>query len=78
METKTVPNTVHGMPEPEFRGLWIQKLWLAMAKTGKGYRRATGRYTGKQDPKTGEWDRRKDKLGTTKLTRRLALKMQVA
>jgi len=60
------------MNEREFSVLWVRQLWLAMARTGKGYRRDSGRNTGKGD------DRRKDKVGTTKLTRRLALKVQVA
>lgn len=74
---KMKPNTVHGIPEPEFRGLWIQKLWLAMAKTGKGYRRDSLRHTGGLTA-TGEPDRRKDKIGTSKLQRRLMLRVQVA
>jgi hypothetical protein len=71
-------NTVMGIPEPEFRGLWIQRLWLAMAKTGKGFKRASVRHTGRLDVKTGERDCRKDKLASTKLMRRLAQKCQVA
>ena len=62
-------NTVMGHPERVFRDAWISVLWKAMANTGKGYRRHSLRNTGR-----GE-DRRKDKFGTTKLSRRLALQV---
>ena len=60
-------NTVMGHPETVFRTAWIEVLWKAMAKTGNGYKRHSLRNTGRGD------DRRKDKFGTTKLSRRLAL-----
>jgi len=67
------PNTVMGMPEPEFRGIWISKLWQAMAMTGNGYRRPSLR-------RTGKGERRPDKAGmmATKLARRLMQRCQVA
>ena len=61
-------NTVMGMPESTFRGIWVSKLWQAMLKTGKGYKRSSQRHTGK------DGDRRADKkemFGRTKLERRL-------
>lgn len=42
--------------------LWVALLRKAMFSSGRGYRRASLRHTGKQDAKTGEWDRRKDKI----------------
>ncbi len=60
-------NTVMGHPERVFREAWISVIWKAMTATGRGYRRHSLRHTGR-----GE-DRRKDKAGTTKLSRRLAL-----
>lgn len=71
-------NTVMGMPEAQFRGLWISKLWQAMAKMARGYRK----HTLKNQPPAGasHWrgERRKDKTGTTKLSRRLALQRSIA
>ena len=67
-------NTVMGMPESEFREGWIAMLWLAMGRTGRGYRKPSTRHTGRQNRKTGEWDRRADKLEfgrRSKLERRL-------
>jgi hypothetical protein len=62
---------VRGVPEKEFRAVWIAMLWHAMAKTGKGYRR----HTLKNRPPAGasHWrgERRADKVGTTKLSRRM-------
>lgn len=70
-------NTVHGMPETEFRKMWVSMLWQAMTKTGRGYRR----YTLKNQPPKGAsgWrgERRSDKQGTTKLSRFLARPMSV-
>lgn len=67
------PNTVLGMPEPAFREIWLSKLWQAMAKTGRGYRR----FTTKNQPPAGasRWrgERRADKPGTSKVSRTLAL-----
>jgi hypothetical protein len=59
-------NKVGSMSEQKFREHWLQLLWMAMAKTGRGFRKQSLRHSGKGD------DRRKDKLITTKLTRRLA------
>ena len=63
---RAVAGMVGDTPEPTFREHWVQLLWLAMAKTGRGYRRPSMKRDGR-----GE-DRRKDKLVTTKLQRRLA------
>jgi hypothetical protein len=71
-------NTVLGRPEQLFRMEWISLLWRTMQKTGNGYHRPTL----KNQPPAGasHWrgERRADKVGTTKLTRRLALRVQVA
>jgi hypothetical protein len=58
-------NTVFGVPERTFRERWISTLWQAMAKTGRGYRRPSAAAM------RGD-ERRKDKPGTSKLSRRLA------
>lgn len=67
--TAREPNTVIGIPEKGFREVWISKLWQAMAKTGRGYRR----WTLKNQPPEGasRWrgERRADKAGTTKVGR---------
>jgi hypothetical protein len=67
-----------GMPEHEFRAVWISKLWQAMAKMSRGYRKQTL----KNQPPAGAaaWrgERRKDKVGTSKLSRRLALARSIA
>lgn len=63
---RNVAGMVGSTPEPKFREHWIQLLWLAMSKTGRGYRRPSMKHSGIGD------DRRKDKLITTKLQRRLA------
>lgn len=72
------PNTVLGIPEPEFRKGWVAVLWQAMAKTGRGYRR----HTLKNQPLAGasHWrgERRADKVGTSKIERRLALQRPVS
>lgn len=66
------------IPEPEFRAYWISLLWRAMSKLARGYRM----HTLKNQPPKGasRWrgERRKDKLGTTKLSRRLMCRVQVA
>lgn len=59
-------NKVGAVSEQKFREMWLQLLWIAMSKTGRGYRRPSMRHSGKGN------DRRKDKLITTKLVRRLA------
>lgn len=70
-------NTVMGLPEPEFRAMWVANLWMAMMKTKRGYHHPTE----KNQPPAGAsgWrgERRKDKIGTTKLERRLALKVVI-
>jgi hypothetical protein len=75
---QTGTNTVLGRPEQLFRLEWVSLLWHAMRKTGEGYHRPTM----KNRPPAGAagWrgERRADKPGTTKLTRRLALRMQTA
>lgn len=76
--TKEAANTVLNRPEQLFRLEWISMLWRAMRVTGNGYHRPTM----KNKPPAGAagWrgERRADKVGTTKLTRRLALPMQTA
>lgn len=78
MKTKIVPNTVNGVPEREFRAAWTSWLWRAMAKVARGYRM----WTLKNQPPRGaaRWrgERRRDKVGTTKVSRRIALPMQIA
>lgn len=69
-----VPAKVFGtIPEREFCKLWIANLWKAMAKLGRGYRM----WTLKNQPPAGasKWrgERWLDKVGTTKLSRFLAL-----
>jgi hypothetical protein len=71
-------NTVFGIPESEFRARWIARLWQAMTATTKGYRR----HTLKNQPPAGasRWrgERRPDKVGTTKLSRRVRLYCEIA
>lgn len=66
------------MKESEFRAAWISKLWQVMAKTGRGYRKMT--LKNRPPAGVGDWhgERRADKVGTTKLSRRLALARPVA
>jgi hypothetical protein len=75
---QTGTNTVLGRPEQLFRLEWVSLLWHAMRKTGNGYPRPTM----KNQPPAGAagWrgERRADKVGTTKLSRRLALRVQAA
>lgn len=52
------------MTPRQFQEMWLQLLWYAMAKTGKGCRRPSLK-------RDGRGERRKDKLVTTKLSRRL-------
>jgi hypothetical protein len=70
-------NTVMGQPESGFRAMWVSMLWKAMAAKGEGYPRSTL----KNQPPAGAagWrgERRGDKVGTTKLLRRLAQKVRV-
>lgn len=65
-------NTVFGMPEKKFREMWISKLWQAMAKLGRGYRMWTMKHQPPEGASRWRGERRKDKIGTTKLSRRLA------
>lgn len=55
-------NTAMGMPEENFRALWLKILWLAMMSTGKGYRRDR---LGRNVRGSGGWTgaRRADKVG---------------
>jgi hypothetical protein len=72
MKQERKTNTVHGVPERKWAAMWVSLLWRAMAKTGNGYHRMTLK---NQPPKgAARWrgERRKDKPGTTKLTRALA------
>lgn len=57
---------------------WAGLLWIAMSKTGHGYHRPSLRHTGRKQH-DGTWDRRADKIeGSTKLSRRLAMRCQIA
>jgi hypothetical protein len=64
-------NEVNGMPEQTFRRIWIALLSGAMLRTGRGFRVDTPN----RRPPAGAagWcgERRADKQGTTKLSRRL-------
>ena len=73
----TVPNTVMGVPEPEFRAMWVSKLWQAMAGKGEGYARGTLKNLPPRGASGWRGDRRPDKIGTTKLGRRLMQKMGI-
>lgn len=73
--------TVHTLSKKglkEFAQIWIEMLWRAMSATGKGYRY----WTLKNQPPEGasRWrgERRADKVGTTKLSRSLLQRMQIA
>lgn len=72
-----IGNTVMGIPEPQFRATWVSKLWQAMAKTGEGYARPTTRNLPPRGASRWRGERRGDKIGTTKLGRRLAMKVQI-
>jgi hypothetical protein len=64
-------NTVFGFPERTFRAAWITILSQTMLRTGKGFRVDS---PGRRPPQgAAEWrgERRADKVGTTKLSRRL-------
>lgn len=76
---KWVANTVMDIPEPEFRAGWVAILWRAMGTLARGFRM----WTLKNQPPRGasHWrgERRKDKEeGSTKLSRRIAMRMQIA
>lgn len=64
-------NTVMGVPEREFCAVWISKLWQAMGKTGKGYRRPSMK-------RDGKGERRTDKVGASKVSRKLAQARSIA
>lgn len=66
------------IPESEFRAYWISLLWRAMAKTGNGYHRFTLKNRPPQGASRWRGERRADKIGTTKLSRALGQRMQVA
>ena len=66
-------NTVMGHPELVFRTAWIEVLWKAMAKTGKGYHWPTMRRLPPKGAAHWREERRADKPGTTKVSRRLML-----
>lgn len=71
------PNTVNNIPEPTFRRILISMLSGAMLRTGRGFRLDSP----KRAPRAGAakfyGERRPDKVGTTKLSRRLAQRVQV-
>lgn len=68
---KPVGNTVMGFPEPKFRVAWISILSQAMLKSGRGFR--VDSPNRKPRPGAAQWhgERRADKEGTSKLSRRL-------
>lgn len=64
-------NTVFGQSERLFRQVWISTLAATMLKSGKGFRMDS---PCRRQPKgAAKWrgERRADKVGTTKLERRL-------
>lgn len=80
MTKPTIPpsNTVLGRPEQLFRMEWVSLLWRTMQKTGNGYHRPTLKNLPPRGAAGWRGERRADKVGTTKLMRRLALPMQTA
>lgn len=75
---KPVGNTVMGLPEPKFRQAWITILSQTMLRTGKGFR--VDSPNRKPPAGAAQWrgERRADKPGTSKLSRRLAQVRTVA
>ena len=73
-----VPNTVMGIPERQFRTMWVSMLSQAMLKTGKGFRMDSPKRTPPRGAAQWRGERRADKAGTTKLSRVLALQRSVA
>jgi hypothetical protein len=69
-------NTVLGISEREFCAVWIQKLWQAMAKTGRGYRRPSNARINSIHVAGAIRPVRRDNL--SKLQRRLARRCQIA
>ena len=64
-------NTVFGQPEPVFRKAWIHILSRAMLQSGKGFRMDSPRRVPPKGASGWRGERRADKVGTTKLSRRL-------
>lgn len=64
-------NTVLEQPEPVFRRGWIQLLSGAMLISGKGFRVDSPNRKPKKGVSRWHGERRADKVGTTKLSRRL-------
>ena len=66
-----VGNTVLGYPERAFRTAWIAILSRAMLQSGRGFRVDTPKR--RQPAGAAQWrgERRGDKVGTSKLERRL-------
>lgn len=61
-----------------FKDFWVAMLWKAMASVGRGYRRWTLKNLPPQGASRWRGERRKDKYGTTKLSRRLLMRVQTA
>lgn len=70
-------NTVMGIPEREFAAMWVANLWMTMTRTAKGYHHPTLKNLPPRGAAKWRGERRTDKAGTTKLSRRLALKVQI-
>lgn len=64
-------NTVMGRSEAEFRQAWIHMLSAAMMRTGNGFRMDSPKRNAKKGASGWHGERRADKIGTTKLERRL-------
>lgn len=64
-------STVNGMPERTFCAHWVSWLWQAMAARGKGYRQDSLKNRPPKGASRWRGPRRADKVGTTKLERRL-------
>ena len=74
----TCMNLVMGIPESKFRVIWIQMLSQAMLRTKKGFRMDSPRRTPPKGASMFRGERRKDKVGTTKVQRALALQRSIA
>jgi hypothetical protein len=66
------------VPEEQFRQAWIALLSRAMLMTGKGFRVDTPKRRQPKGAAKFRGERRADKVGTTKLSRRLALTQGVS
>lgn len=64
-------NTVLGQPERLFRQAWITLLSRAMVMSGKGFRLDSPNRKPSKGVSGWHGERRADKVGTTKLQRRL-------